>query len=193
MGSRTHSGESAVGKSLGSTLSGIDTVRKRELNLLLCELSTIGPLELTSTEGSGTDDLDRTRTTTVTSSHLIVKLRNSTGELQVTVLAVHVVGSGTRVITEPDSVVLDSTGVLLNELDAVKNLTGGLLHLTELTHEVPELGLGGNRVGGKDDHAVSLGVGVLLRGSLTADHLVLAHFSSSSHDYNLWMIERRVL
>lgn len=180
---RTHSAESTIGKSLGSTLGGIDTVGKGELNSLLCELSTVGPLKLTSTKGSSTDDLDGTRTTTVTSSHLVVKLRHSSGELQVTVLAVHVVGSGTRVVTEPDSVVLDSTGVLLDKLDAVKNLTSGLLHLTELTHEVPELGLGSDRVGSEDNHAVSLGVGVLVSASLTADNLVLAHFSCSSHDY----------
>lgn len=160
---------------------------KGEPDLLLCKLSTVGPLELTSTEGSGTDDLDGTRTTTVTSSHLVVKLRHSSRELQVTVLAVHVVGSRARVVTEPDSVVLDGTGVLLNNLDAVKNLSSGLLHLTELTHEVPELGLGSNRVGSEDNHAVSFGVGVLVSSSLTADNLVLAHFSSSSHDYYLYL------
>ena len=164
---------------------------KGEPDLGLCELSTVGPLKLTSTNGSGTDDLDGTRTTTVTSSHLVVKLRHGSGELQVTVLAVHVVGSGTRVVTEPDSVVLDSTGVLLDKLDAVKNLTSGLLHLTELTHEVPELGLGSDRVGGEDNHTVSLGVGVLVSSSLTADNLVLAHLSSSSHGYlYLWMMNK---
>ena len=148
---------------------------KGEPDILLCELSTVGPLEFTSTDGSGTDDLDGTRTTTVTSSHLVIKLSNSSRELQVTVLAVHVVGSRTRVVTEPDSVVLDGTGVLLDKLDAVKDLTSGLLHLTELTHEVPELGLGSDRVGGEDNHTVCLGVWVLLGGSLTADHLVLTH------------------
>ncbi len=150
-------------------------MRKGEPNVPLCELSTVGPLKFTSTKGSSADDLDGTRTAAVTSGHLVVKLRYSTSELQVTVLAVHVVGTRTRIVTEPDSVVLDSTGVLLDKLDAVKNLTGGLLHLTELTQEVPELGLGSDRVRGEDNHTVCLGVWVLLCGSLTADHLVLTH------------------
>ena len=158
-------------------------MREREPDVLLGKLSSIGPPKFTGTDRSSADDLDRPRTTTVTSSHLVIKLRHGSSELQVTVLAVHVVGSGARVVTEPDSVVLDGAGVLLDKLDAVKNLTSGLLHLTELTHEVPELGLGSHRVGGEDNHTVGLGVGVLLSGSLTADHLVLAHDSSSSHDF----------
>ncbi len=165
---------------------------KWEPDVLLCELGSVGPLEVTSTDGSSTDDLDGTRTTTVTSSHLVVKLRNSSRELQVTVLAVHVVCSGTRVVAKPDSVVLDGAGVLLDKLDAVKDLSGGLLHLTELTHEVPELGFGSNRVGSEDDHTVSFRVRVFVSASLTADNLVLAHFSSSSHDdlLYLWMMKK---
>ena len=89
--------------------------------------------------------------------------------------------SGTRVITEPDPVVLDGAGILLGELDAIEDLAGGLLHFTELTHKVPEFGLGDGGVGGEDDHAVGFGVGVFVGAGLAAHDLILAHFSGDRH------------
>ena len=187
---RTDSAESTVGEGLLSTLGRGHAVGKGEPDTTLGKLSTVGPVELTGSKSGSTDDLDGTRTTTVTSSHLIVQLGDSTDELHITVLAVHVVGSRSGVVTEPDSVVFDAAAVLLDDLDAVKDLTGGLLHLTELTHEVPELGLGGDVVRGEDNHAVCLGVGVFGGACLTADNLILAHLSSSSHDFYLVWCKR---
>ena len=89
--------------------------------------------------------------------------------------------AGTRVVTEPNPVVLDGTGVLLGEFDAIEDFSGGFLHFAELTHEVPEFGFGDGGVGGEDDHAVGFGVGVFVGAGFAAYHLVLAHFSRDCH------------
>lgn len=120
----------------------------------------------------------------MSASHFIVELGDGSSELHVTELAVHIVSSRTAVVAQPDTVVLDDIGVLLNNLDTIQDFTCGLLHLTELMHVVPELGLGNHGVRGEDDHAVRFWVGVIIGGSLTADHLKLLHCSGDSHlDY----------
>ena len=53
-------------------------------------------------------------------------------------LPVHVVGSGSGIITEPDSEVLDLQRVLLPDLLDGDDLSSGLLELTELTEEIPK-------------------------------------------------------
>ena len=100
---------------------------------------------------------------------------SNTGEL--TVFLVHVVGSGARVVTDPDTEVLDLLGALLVDLWSVRllshysafdstylvdgdDLTVRLLDLAELAQEVPESRLGNDLVGRKDAHAVDLGGGV---------------------------------
>ena len=152
-----------------------------ELDVALGELHAVGAAEVLGAEGGGADDLDRSGTATVTAGHLVVQLGDGTGEGEVTELAVHVVGAGAGVVTEPDAVVLDDARVLLGDLGAVEDLTGGLLHLAELVEVVPELGLGDDRVGGEDDHPVSLGVGVIVGGHVPADDLVLTHLSRDGH------------
>ena len=57
------------------------------------------------------------------------------------------------------------------------DLTGGLLHLTELTNEVPETRLGDRLVDGEDPHAIELGRGLLLGGKVASNHHVLSEAS----------------
>ena len=52
------------------------------------------------------DDLDGTITSTVSTSHFLVALLNSSEESVVTIFLVHVVSTGTRVVSQPDTVVL---------------------------------------------------------------------------------------
>ena len=47
-------------------------------------------------------------------------------------------GSGSGIITEPDSEVLDLQRVLLPDLLDGDDLSSGLLELTELTEEIPK-------------------------------------------------------
>ena len=152
-----------------------------ELDVALGELHAVGASEVLGAENGGPDDLDGSGTAAVTAGHLVVQLGDGTGEGEVTELAVHVVGAGAGVVTEPDAVVLDDAGVLLGDLGAVEDLTGGLLHLAELVEVVPKLGLGDDRVGGEEDHPVSLGVRVIVGGHVPADDLVLTHLSRDGH------------
>lgn len=115
------------------------------------------------------------------SRHLVVELSHGTTQSSIPELAVHIMGTGATVITKPDTVCLNSTVLGLHELDAIKDLTGGLLHLTELVKVVPELALSDNSVGGEDDHTVGLRIRVLVSGSLAANHLEAAHNSTDSH------------
>jgi len=60
--------------------------------------------------------VDRAETGTVPSSHVLVHALDSIGASELTVLLVHVVGAGARVVTDPDTEVLDLEGVLLVDL-----------------------------------------------------------------------------
>lgn len=174
-------GVSGITQCLLSALSTGNTVRKWELNLSLGELHTVDTLQVRIGNSGCSDDLDGSRAGTVATSHLVVKLGDSSSQRNVSELTVHIVCPRSRRITKPDSVVLDDAVVLLNNLDAVKDLTGSLLHFTELVHVVPEFRLGNHLVWGEDDHSVGLRVWNLIGGSLSAHHLVLTHNSSNSH------------
>jgi hypothetical protein len=61
-------------------------------------------------------------TSTMTSSHVSVASGDRSGGAQLTVLAVHVVGSGSRVISEPDAEVLHSSWGSLRDLPKPNNI-----------------------------------------------------------------------
>lgn len=61
-------------------------------------------------------NLDRVSTGTMTGSHITVALSDSSRHSQVAVLTVHVVGSGARVITQPDTEVLNLQWSLFMDL-----------------------------------------------------------------------------
>lgn len=99
----------------------------------------------------------------------------SAGELAI--LLVHVVSARARIVTNPDTKVLDLHGLLLEHLVAADDLTSGLLDLLHLLQEVEETGLGNDLVGRKDAHLVELLLtsGLVGSGELTTDDLVLVH------------------
>lgn len=117
--------------------------------------------------------MDGAETGTVAGSHVLVESLNSLGTAHLTELLVHVVGTGARVVADPDTEVLDLEVTLLGDDIEADDLTVGLLDLTELGQEVPEPGLGHDSVRRKDAHAVKLGRGVSLGGQMTPDDLVL--------------------
>lgn len=57
--------------------------------------------------------MDRVSAGPVSCSHITVALGDSTSNTQVTVLAVHVVYTGTGLVTQPDTEILDFNGALL--------------------------------------------------------------------------------
>ena len=52
----------------------------------------------------------------MTGSHVLVEGLNGVGTAHLTELLVHVVGAGARVVTQPDTEVLDLGGTLLGDL-----------------------------------------------------------------------------
>lgn len=65
--------------------------------------------------------VDGTKASTVAGSHVLVESLNGLGAGHLTELLVHVVGTGARVVAEPDTEVLDLEGALLGNLEKAMN------------------------------------------------------------------------
>ena len=110
------------GRSLGdkeSTVLLVDvgkTVRQGESELGGQELLDVLTADISILDLSNTDDLNRSETSTVTSSHVLVTGLDSFSTAHSTVFLVHVVGTGTRIVTDPDTKVLDLLRTLLGNL-----------------------------------------------------------------------------
>ena len=118
-----------LGQEGGLVLLGLSTVvavRESELQVLTSVHDVLLSLQLLISNNGGADDLDGTVTSTVSSGHLLVALLDSTEERSVTVLLVHVVSAGTRVVSQPDSVVLDLDSALV-DLPTSANLSLNVL------------------------------------------------------------------
>jgi len=186
----TDRSEGPIAQSLLGPLPGRDPVDEGEAHSRLGKLHRIHPAQFGRRDDGRPDDLDGTGTGPVPSRHLVVQLRHSPRQRDVPELPVHVVRPGPGRVPKPDPVVLHDPRVLLDDLDAVQDLTRRLLHLAELVHVVPELGLGDDRIGREDDHPVRFGIRVVVGRGLPADHLVLLHHAGDRHD-TLRRIERR--
>jgi len=106
-----------VSKEVGSVLLRLSTVlamRESKLQVLVSEHDVLVSLQLLIGHNSGLDDLNRSVTSTVRSGHLLVALLHSTEESRITVLLVHVVSARTRVVAQPDTVVLHFLVLLVN-------------------------------------------------------------------------------
>lgn len=90
-----------------------------ELDLGVVELLGAFPLAKFSRDGSSLDDLDTRKPDPVARSHLNVHLLHSSVEGCVTVLLVHVVITCPALIPQPNTIVLDSSWVLLKYLQAI--------------------------------------------------------------------------
>lgn len=60
--------------------------------------------------------MDRAEPSTMPSSHILIQALDSISTAQITVLLVHVVRSRTRIVSEPDTEVLDLQRLLLVNL-----------------------------------------------------------------------------
>merc|ERR1719234_151603 len=90
--------------------------RQGELDLAVVHLGDQWPSALPSGDNFAPDDLDGMGPGPVSGSHVTVALGDGRVDGQVPVLAVHVVSSGTRVVPQPNTEVLDLEGVLLPDL-----------------------------------------------------------------------------
>lgn len=94
-------------------------VGKGELKILVVELLDVHSLAVLVGNGGSTDDLDRACAGTVATSHVVVQGVNSTVQSNISVLTVHIVGTRSRVVLDPHTVVLDVRGLLLGNLHIV--------------------------------------------------------------------------
>lgn len=148
------------------------SLHQREADLRIVELLDVRTTSLGCLNRFDLDDLNGVGTGTVARGHIAVALGDSTANGQITVLAVHVVGTGTGIVAQPDAEVLHAQRSLLQDALDRDDLTGGLLELTQLPQEVPETRLGHDLVRCEDVHLEQRRVRILLRGQLTPDDLV---------------------
>lgn len=144
--------------------------------------------------------MDGSEASTVAGGHVLVEGVDGLDSGHLSVLLVHVVGSGAGVVTDPDTEVLDLEWSLLVDLipeltsrsihsfPAGKNppylvegddLASTLLNSSELLQEVPESGLCDNVVWSKYPHAVELWGLVGLAGELAPNDLVFVEAAHS--------------
>jgi hypothetical protein len=68
-------------------------------------------------QGQWATYVDRTESSTVSSRHVLVKGLDGSSSGELSVLLVHVVGTGSRVVSDPDTEVLGLEGLLLRDLE----------------------------------------------------------------------------
>lgn len=111
----TTAGRRSGSKEGAAVLLGLSTVlavRQSVLHVLVRVHDVLVSSQVLIGHHSGLDDLDRSVTSTVGTSHLRIALLDSTDQRGVAVLLVHVVSTRARVVTQPDSVVLHLAALL---------------------------------------------------------------------------------
>jgi len=145
----TTSSKDLLGNSLWNTM------RQWELEIFGDEL-----LEIRTTKGLGLlnlidlQNVNRSKSSSVSGSHVGIKRIDGRRSAQLAVLLVHVVGAASRIISDPHAKVLDLLRAFLVDLVDRDDLAVGLFHLAELAEEVPESRFGDHVVWCKDSHAV---------------------------------------
>ena len=135
----------------------LDPVGQRELDLGVVELFDVGSSALAGGHFLNSHDLNSCCPGSVGSTHIPIALSDSSSCCEVSVFTVHVVVTTSRHVSQPDTDVLDLHRFLLRNLLNLNNLSNGPLHLLQLTHKVPEPGLGCALVGCKDFHLIQRG------------------------------------
>lgn len=100
-------------------------------------------------EDSGSDDRDGVSGGSVVTSHFHMKLADSAVEGDVSVLFIHVVNSGSGLISEDDAESFDVIGSFFIDFVDSKNLTLSSFSLELPSKMIPEFGFSNNFVGGE--------------------------------------------
>ena len=99
-------------------------MRHGELEVLGQELLDVRATDiLLLVDLNNLEDVDRPEARAVAGGHVLVKRVDGGAAGHLTVLLVHVVGAGARVVADPDSEVLDLHGVLLVDLQVVTEVS----------------------------------------------------------------------
>ena len=108
------------------------------------------------------------------SSHLSVKLTDSTIQGNISVLLVHVVVSGSGLVSEDNAEGFHVIGSTLEDLVDSENLSLSALGLELSSQVVPKLGLSDNFISCEESNGIDFGVSVLFSGQLASEHKVLS-------------------
>ena len=146
----------------------LDPAGQRELDLGVVHLLNQRTPGLVGSDGLDSDDLDGVSPSPVPGPHVPVALGDGSTDGQVTILAVHVVGTGPAednyktlrsitqnspgVVSQPDAKVLDLERLPLLNLFHGDDLSSGLLKFPQLSQEIPEARLGHDGIRSKDSH-----------------------------------------
>lgn len=165
--------ESRRSLSSKNRLGLLDSVGERELEVRNQKLSNVLSLDIISLlQFNNLEDVNGSESRSVSGSHVLVEGLDSTSSSNVSELLVHVVGTRSRVVSDPDTEVLNLGRSLFVDLANGNNLTSSLLNSSELGQKVPESRLGNNSVRGKDSHSVELGLRIDLARELSSDDLI---------------------
>jgi len=156
-----------------------NTVGKRELEVGGKKLFDVWSADIISLgDLNDAEDVDRPEAGTMPGCHVLVKALDCISAGEITELLVHVVGSRARVVTEPDTEVLDLQRLgFMNNVDT-NDFTTGFLDFLQLSQEIPESRLRNDFIRRKDAHTVDFRIGLIRGGQVTTDNLVFlkAHF-----------------
>lgn len=148
-----------------------NTVRERELDVVVVELSSVFSSAIRRINFLDTNDLNASITSSVTGSHLGVELVNGSGQRRIAELFVHIMSTTATVVSEPHTVILNIRSLLLEDLVDSKNLSSGLLQLVDLMKEIPKSGFRSDGIRGEHSHSVNFGIRILLRWDFTSNNL----------------------
>jgi hypothetical protein len=122
----------------------------------------------------GSDDGDGIRRSSVISCHFSVKLTDSTIQGNISVLLVHVVVSGSGLVSEDNAEGFHVIWSTLEDLVDSENLSLSALGLELSSQVVPKLGLSDNFISCEESNGIDFGVSVLFSGQLASEHKVLS-------------------
>lgn len=135
----------------------LDSVWKWELQVLGQELSDVLSLDIIfGFKFNNLQNVNRSKSSSVSSSQVRVHGFDSTNSGNISVFLVHVVGTRSRVVSDPDTKVLDLGWLVFRDDVQRNNFTRSLLNLVQLLQKVPVSGLSNNVVWCKNSHSVQL-------------------------------------
>lgn len=148
------------------------------LDVLSLDIFSLGQL-------NDLQDVDVSKSGSVSGGQVLVHGLNSTNSGDVSVLLVHVVDTGSGLVSDPDTEGLHlGWGGLRDDVDG-DDLTGSLLRLVQLLQEVPVTRLGNNGVRSENSHSEQLWLWNSLGWETTANNLILVQ---SRHLY--WLVSQ---
>jgi len=118
------------------------------------KLHDVGSSALAGSDRLHLHDLDGVSASSVLGSHVTIALSDCSFGSQISVLSVHVVGTASRVVSQPDGKVFYLERLALVDLVTGDDLTMCFLHILQKSDKIPESALGDYFVGGEYFHLV---------------------------------------